>query len=138
MREFWNIIQVAIAAAGGWLGYFLGGCDGLIYALAIFVAADYRTGVMCAVVNKRLSSEIGFKGICKKLLIFILVGIAHILDERIIGDGSIIRTAAVFFYISNEGISVLENAAALGLPIPEKLASVLRQLKEEDDGNEDN
>lgn len=138
MREFWNIIQVAIAAAGGWLGYFLGGCDGLIYALAIFVAADYITGVMCAVVNKRLSSEIWFKGICKKLLIFILVGIAHILDERIIGDGSIIRTAAVFFYISNEGISVLENAAALGLPVPEKLASVLRQLKEEDNGNEDN
>lgn len=138
MKEIWNIIQVIIAAVGGGIGYFLGGCDGLIYALAIFVAADYITGVMCAIVNKRLSSEIGFKGICKKLLIFILVGIAHILDEKIIGDGSIIRTAAVFFYISNEGISIMENAAALGLPIPEKLAAVLRQLNEEDNSNENN
>lgn len=138
MKEIWNIIQVIIAAVGGGIGYFLGGCDGLIYALAIFVAADYITGVMCAIINKRLSSEIGFKGICKKLLIFILVGIAHILDEKIIGDGSIIRTAAVFFYISNEGISIMENAAALGLPIPEKLAAVLRQLNEEDNSNENN
>ena len=138
MKEIWNIIQVIIAAVGGGIGYFLGGFDGLIYALAIFVAADYITGVMCAIVNKRLSSEIGFKGICKKLLIFILVGIAHILDEKIIGDGSIIRTAAVFFYISNEGISIMENAAALVLPIPEKLAAVLRQLNEEDNSNENN
>lgn len=138
MKEIWNIIQVIIAAVGGGIGYFLGGFDGLIYALAIFVAADYITGVMCVIVNKRLSSEIGFKGICKKLLIFILVGIAHILDEKIIGDGSIIRTAAVFFYISNEGISIMENAAALVLPIPEKLAAVLRQLNEEDNSNENN
>lgn len=138
MKEIWNIIQVIIAAVGGGIGYFLGGCDGLIYALAIFVAADYITGVMCAIVNKRLSSEIGFKGICKKLFIFIIVGIAHILDEKIIGDGSIIRTAAVFFYISNEGISIMENAAALGLPIPEELAAVLRQLNEEDNSNENN
>lgn len=136
MKEIWNTIQVIIAAAGGGIGYFLGGCDGLIYALAIFVAADYITGVMRAIADKKLSSEIGFKGICKKLLIFMLVGIAHILDEKIIGDGSIIRTAAVFFYISNEGISILENAAALGLPIPEKLAAVLRQLNEEDNSNE--
>ncbi len=138
MKELLNIMQVAFAAVGGWLGYFLGGCDGLIYALVIFVAADYITGVMYAAVNRRLSSEIGFKGICKKVLIFILVGIANILDEYIIGNGSIIRTAAIFFYLSNEGISVLENAAKLGLPVPEKLRAALHQLNDDtEDGNDD-
>ncbi len=138
MKELLNIMQVALAAVGGWLGYFLGGCDGLIYALVIFVAADYITGVMYAAVNRRLSSEIGFKGICKKVLIFILVGIANILDEYIIGNGSILRTAAIFFYLSNEGISVLENAAKLGLPVPEKLKTALHQLNDDtEDGNDD-
>ena len=138
MKELLNIMQVALAAVGGWLGYFLGGCDGLIYALVIFVAADYITGVMYAAVNRRLPSEIGFKGICKKVLIFILVGIAHILDEYIIGNGSILRTAAIFFYLSNEGISVLENAAKLGLPVPEKLRAALHQLNDDtEDGNDD-
>ena len=138
MKELLNIMQVALAAVGGWLGDFLGGCDGLIYALVIFVAADYITGVMYAAVNRRLSSEIGFKGICKKVLIFILVGIANILDEYIIGNGSILRTAAIFFYLSNEGISVLENAAKLGLPVPEKLKTALHQLNDDtEDGNDD-
>ena len=138
MKELLNIMQVALAAVGGWLGYFLGGCDGLIYALVIFVAADYITGVMYAAVNRRLSSEIGFKGICKKVLIFILVGKANILDEYIIGNGSILRTAAIFFYLSNEGISVLENAAKLGLPVPEKLKTALHQLNDDtEDGNDD-
>ena len=138
MKELLNIMQVALAAVGGWLGYFLGGCDGLIYALVIFVAADYITGVMYAAVNRRLSSEIGFNGICKKVLIFILVGIANILDEYIIGNGSILRTAAIFFYLSNEGISVLENAAKLGLPVPEKLKTALHQLNDDtEDGNDD-
>lgn len=138
MKELLNIMQVALAAVGGWLGYFLGGCDGLIYAFVIFVAADYITGVMYAAVNRRLSSEIGFKGICKKVLIFILVGIANILDEYIIGNGSILRTAAIFFYLSNEGISVLENAAKLGLPVPEKLKTALHQLNDDtEDGNDD-
>lgn len=138
MKELLNIMHMALAAVGGWLGYFLGGCDGLIYALVIFVAADYITGVMYAAVNRRLSSEIGFKGICKKVLIFILVGIANILDEYIIGNGSILRTAAIFFYLSNEGISVLENAAKLGLPVPEKLKTALHQLNDDtEDGNDD-
>ena len=138
MKELLNIMQVSLAAVGGWLGYFVGGCDGLIYALVIFVAADYITGVMYAAVNRRLSSEIGFKGICKKVLIFILVGIANILDEYIIGNGSILRTAAIFFYLSNEGISVLENAAKLGLPVPEKLKTALHQLNDDtEDGNDD-
>ena len=97
MKEFWTTIQVVFAGIGGWLGWFLGGCDGL-------------------------------KGIFKKVLIFALVGIGHILDTRVIGSGSVMRTAVIFFYLSNEGVSLLENAAYLGLPIPQKLKSVLEQL----------
>lgn len=128
MKEFWNTIQLIFTAIGGWLGYFLGGCDGLLYALIAFVVVDYVTGVMCAVADKKLSSEVGFKGICRKVLIFLLVGIANILDVQVIGTGSVLRTAVIFFYISNEGVSLLENAAHLGLPIPEKMKAVLEQL----------
>ena len=128
MKEFWNVIQFIFAVIGGWLGWFLGGCDGLLYALITFVVVDYITGVMCAVVDKKLSSEVGFKGIFKKILIFLLVGIANLLDVNIIGNGSVLRTAAIFFYLSNEGVSLLENATHLGLPVPEKLKSVLQQL----------
>ena len=130
MKDFWNVIQFVFAAVGGWLGYFLGGCDGLLYALIAFVVIDYITGVMCAIVDKNLSSEVGFKGICKKVLIFILVGLAHVMDVNVIGTGSILRTAIIFFYISNEGLSLVENAAYLGLPIPQKLKDVLEQLQD--------
>jgi len=138
MKEFWNMIQVIFTGVGGWLGWFLGGCDGLIYALILFVVVDYITGVMCAVSDKKLSSEVGFKGICRKVLIFLLVGIGHILDTQIIGAGSVLRTAVIFFYLSNEGVSLLENAAHLGLPIPEKLKIVLEQLHDraEEGGDE--
>ena len=128
MKEFWNTIQLVFAAIGGWLGYFLGGCDGLLYALLAFVVIDYITGVMCAIADKTLSSEVGFKGICRKVLIFLLVGIANVLDVQVIGTGSVLRTAVIFFYISNEGVSLLENVAHLGLPVPEKIKTVLEQL----------
>ena len=128
MKEFWTSIQIVIAAIGGWLGWFLGGCDGLLYALIAFAAVDYVTGVMCAVVDKKLSSSVGFKGIFRKVLIFIMVGIAHILDTQVIGNGSVLRTAVIFFYISNEGVSLLENAGHLGLPVPEAVKAVLKQL----------
>ena len=131
MKEFWNGIQLVFAVIGGWLGWFLGECDGLMYALIAFVIADYVTGVMCAVSDKRLSSEVGFKGICRKVLIFVLVGMANILDMHVIGTGCIVRTAVLFFYISNEGVSVLENAGHLGLPIPARLLNVLEQLHED-------
>lgn len=139
MKEFWNMIQFAFAAIGGWLGYFLGGCDGLLYALIAFVAIDYITGVMCAINDKALSSEVGFKGICRKVLIFLLVGIANILDLNVIGTGSVLRTAVIFFYISNEGVSLLENASHLGLPVPQKIKAVLEQLHDraEDEEKED-
>ena len=128
MKEFWNMIQLAFAGVGGWLGYFLGGCDGLILALLAFVVIDYITGVMCAIADKKLSSAVGFKGICRKVLIFLLVGIANILDVQVIGTGSVLRTAVIFFYIYNEGVSLLENAGHLGLPIPVKIKTVLEQL----------
>ena len=128
IKEFWNTIQLIFAAVGGWLGYFLGGCDGLLYALIAFVAIDYITGVMCAISDKTLSSEVGFKGICRKVLIFLLVGIGNIVDAQVIGSGGVLRTAVIFFYLSNEGVSLIENAAHLGLPVPDKLKAVLEQL----------
>ena len=128
MKEFWNLCQFLFTAAGGWLGYFLGGCDGLLIALVIFAVADYITGVMCAISDKKLSSEVGFKGICRKVIIFMLVGVAHVIDVNVIATGSVLRTAVIFFYRSNEGVSLLENAGHLGLPIPEKLKIVLEQL----------
>ena len=128
MKEFWNTIQLIFTAVGGWLGYFLGGCDGLLYALIAFVAIDYITGVMCAIIDRKLSSAVGFKGIFRKVLIFLLVGIANIIDVQVIGTGAVLRTAVIFFYISNEGVSLLENAGHLGLPIPEKIKTVLEQL----------
>ncbi|SCI04598.1 Phage-related holin (Lysis protein) [uncultured Clostridium sp.] len=137
MKEFWNTIQLIFTAIGGWLGYFLGGCDGLLYALIAFAVIDYITGVMCAINDKTLSSEVGFRGICRKVLIFLLVGIANILDVQVIGTGSVLRTAVIFFYISNEGVSLLENAAHLGLPVPEKIKTVLEQLHDRSESEDE-
>ena len=137
MKEFWSIIQAIFAAVGGWLGYYLGGCDGLLYALLAFVVTDYITGVMCAVIDKKLSSSVGFKGIFKKVLIFLMVGIGHIIDAYVLGKGSVLRTAVIFFYIANEGLSLTENAAHLGLPIPAKLKDVLEQLHDRADKDGD-
>ena len=136
MKDLWNGFQIAIAAIGGWLGYFLGGYDGFLYALIVFVILDYITGLMCAILDKKLSSEIGFRGIFKKVLIFIMVGVGHLVDSKIIGDGSVLRTAIIFFYCSNEGVSLLENASRVGLPVPEKLKDILIQLH--DKGEKDN
>ena len=136
MKEFWNTIQLAFAAVGGWLGYFLGGCDGLLYALIAFVVIDYITGVMCAISDKTLSSEVGFRGICRKVLIFLLVGIGNIIDVQVLGSPGVLRTAVIFFYLSNEGVSLLENAAHLGLPVPDAIKTVLEQLHDRSDGKE--
>ena len=124
----WAKIQIAITALGGWLGYFVGGCDGLFIALLVFAIRDYITGIMCAIADKKLSSAVGFKGICRKVLIFALVGVGHILDTQVVGTGSALRSAVICWYLSNEGISILENAAHLGLPVPDKLKTVLEQL----------
>lgn len=137
MKEFWNTIQLIFAAVGGWLGYFLGGCDGLLYALIAFVAIDYITGVMCAISDKTLSSEVGFKGICRKVLVFLLVGIGNIIDVQVLGSPGVLRTAVIFFYLSNEGVSLLENASHLGLPVPDAIKTVLEQLHDRSDGKGD-
>ena len=137
MKEFWNTIQLIFAAVGGWLGYLLGGCDGLLYALIAFVVIDYITGVMCAISDKTLSSEVGFKGICRKVLIFLLVGIGNIIDVQVLGSPGVLRTAVIFFYLSNEGVSLLENAAHLGLPVPDAIKTVLEQLHERAEDKED-
>lgn len=131
-----DTLQIIATAIGGWMGYFLGGLDGFLYALIAFMVIDYISGVMAAILKKELSSEIGARGIFKKVLIFIFVGIANIIDAYLIGNGSAIRTAVIFFYLSNEGISILENAAVIGLPVPEKLKVVLEQLSKEDKDNE--
>ena len=130
MKQIWSGIQIAFTAFGGFLGWFMGGVDGFLYALIAFTVIDYITGVMCAITDKNLSSSIGFKGICRKVLIFTLVGIGNIVDVYVLGQGGVLRTAVIFFYLSNEGVSILENSAHLGLPIPEKLKEVLEQLHE--------
>lgn len=132
MKELVNTIQMIVAVLGGYIGYFLGGWDGFLYALVVFVVIDYITGLMVAVLEKRLSSAVGFRGIFKKVLIFSLVAVGHIIDSRLIQSEGVIRTAVIFFYLSNEGISILENTAKIGLPIPEKLKAVLEQLNQEE------
>ena len=142
MRNFsidivWAKIQMAVAAIGGWLGYFLGGMDGLMIALIIFMVLDYITGLMCAVIDKKLSSAVGFRGICKKVLILMLVGVANVVDVHVVGTGSALRGAVIAFYLSNEGLSLLENAAHIGLPIPDRMKDVLAQLHGREDKNND-
>ena len=137
MRDFsidliWTKVQIAITALGGWLGYFLGGMDGLMIALIVMMTLDYVSGVMCAIIDKKLSSAVGFKGICKKVFILMLVGVAHIIDLHVVGTGSALRGAVICFYMSNEGLSLLENAAHIGLPIPDKLRDILIQLHDKE------
>ena len=128
MKQFWNLIQCIFSVLGRYIGYFIGGRDNLLIALIVFMVTDYITGIMCAIADKKLSSSIGFKGICRKVLILIMVGIANLLDLHIIGTGSVLRTAIIFFYLSNEGVSLIENAGHLGLPVPKKIKEVLEQL----------
>ena len=137
MSEMWKTLQAVLAMLGGFLGYFVGGFDSLIKVLLTMIIIDYITGVMCAIAEKKLSSEIGFKGICKKILIIILVGVANALDVYIIGVGSMLRTAVIFFYTSNEGVSIVENAANLGLPVPQKIKDALKQLHDKSDSTND-
>ena len=133
LKEIVGYCQLGFAAIGGALGWFIGGLDGFLYALIAFVVIDYLTGLLAAGVQKKLSSEVGFKGIAKKIAIFLLLGIANIIDVDVIQNGTALRTAVIFFYLSNEGLSILENAGNIGLPIPEKLKTMLAQLKDKED-----
>lgn len=129
--------KLALGEAGAIIGFFIGGADGLIKALIVFAIVDYITGVAAAAIEHRLNSEIGFKGITKKLLLFCIVGVAHILDLYVLGTGAVCRSAVVLFYIANEGLSIIENVARCGLPIPEKLKIILEQLKEDNNNAND-
>lgn len=135
MKNILNTLQLIFTALGGYIGWFLGGVDGFMYALITFVIIDYVTGLMVAVLERKLSSEVGFRGIFKKVLIFAFVGIGNIIDVYLLKNGSAIRTAVIFFYVSNEGISIIENSAKIGLPIPQKLKDVLEQLNKEEKSN---
>ena len=131
MKE--NAIKAVLAAALGALASY--GTQ-LIVPAIILVAVmvlDYITGLMCAIADKKLSSAVGFKGVCKKVLILMLVGVANVVDIHIVGTGSALRSAVICFYLSNEGLSLLENAAHIGLPIPDKMKDVLAQLHGRED-----
>ncbi|WP_019213968.1 phage holin family protein [Fenollaria massiliensis] len=132
MNKILESLKYVFIVIGGYIGFYLGSIDAFIYTLLAFVIADYVTGVLRAGVERKLSSSVGFKGIAKKIVIFIVVGIANLCDVNLIkGDGTMIRTAIIFFYIANEGLSILENTMAIGLPVPEKLREMLEQLKED-------
>lgn len=133
MKQIWTMVQAGFTALGGFVGWYLGGFDGFLYALIAFALVDYITGVLCAVSEKTLSSKIGFKGIARKVFIFALVGVGNIIDTAVLKEGSAIRTAVIFFYLSNEGISIIENATHLGLPVPKALKNVLDTLSKEEE-----
>lgn len=141
MSKVWNVLSGIFAAIGLWLGLFIGPVNGLLIALIVFVITDYVTGFASAIVRKELSSSVGFKGLARKVLIFLIVGIANVLDVYVLGANAVLRTAVILFYICNEGLSIIENAGEIGLPIPKKLKDVLAQLRkksgeEEKDGQD--
>ncbi|QNK40963.1 phage holin family protein [Caproicibacter fermentans] len=133
MEKILEDCKILLVCMGGLLGWLLGGFDSLIYALVAFVGLDYATGVLLAIHDKKLSSEIGFHGICKKIMIFTLIALGHVIDQYVIGTGSALRTMLIMFYLSNEGISIIENASEMSIPIPDKLKDVLQQLSKNND-----
>ena len=142
MSKLWNVLSAIFATIGLWLGLFIGPVNGLLIALIVFVITDYITGFASAIVRKELSSSVGFKGLARKVLIFLIVGIANVLDVYVLGANAVLRTAVILFYMANEGLSIIENAGEIGLPIPKKLKEVLAQLRkksgEDDKDGEDN
>lgn len=133
-----KILKLVSGTLCSLFGFLFGAANGLFYALIAFIVLDYISGVMAAWVKKELSSEVGAKGIVKKVFILVIVAVGNLLDVYVIGDGNICRSAVIGFYIANEAISILENAANIGLPLPQKLIDVLQQLKSKgDDENGD-
>lgn len=129
MNEILNNYKILLSVSGGMLGCLFQGFDSLIYALLMFVFIDYVTGVLLAFHEKKVSSKIGFRGISQKIMIFVIVSLGNIIDHYIIGSGSSLRTMIIIFYISNEGISILENATSMGLKVPQKFKDVLQQIE---------
>lgn len=131
MSKIQIIIDSIAGAVGAVLGFMYGEVTGLFWALIAFMALDYITGVIVAIIEKRLSSEVGFRGLAKKFLILVFVAVGHIADTYILGGTPAAMSAVMLFYMANEGISIIENAAALGLPVPKKLKDIMAQLKKE-------
>ncbi|MBY4973838.1 phage holin family protein [Streptococcus suis] len=130
MKELLTLNKILFSMIGGLIGSLFGELDGILYALLVFIIIDYLTGIFAAVIEKQLSSSIGFRGIFKKIAILFLVSLGHMIDTAIIKQGGTIRTMVIFFYLSNEGLSILENTVRIGLPIPEKLQAILKQINE--------
>ncbi|MCY7233650.1 phage holin family protein [Streptococcus dysgalactiae] len=130
MKELLTLNKILFSIIGGLIGSLFGELDGILYALLVFIIIDYLTGIFAAVVEKQLSSSIGFRGIFKKIAILFLVSLGHLIDTAIIKQGGTIRTMVIFFYLSNEGLSILENTVRIGLPISEKLQAILKQINE--------
>lgn len=131
MSKVQIIIDSIAGAVGAVLGFMYGEVTGLFWALIAFMATDYITGVVVAAVNKQLSSEVGFRGLAKKLMILVFVSLGHIADMYVLGGTPVAMSAVMLFYIANEGLSIIENAGNLGLPVPKKLKDIMVQLKKE-------
>ena len=129
MDKTYQIISASVCAV---CGFMWGRLDGLLYALIALMILDYITGLIVAYINKEISSAVGFKGIAKKVFILALVSVAHILDTQVIRDGAVFRSAVTGFYIANEGISITENAVRIGVPVPQKIIDVLKQIKDKE------
>ena len=137
MSKIQIIIDSIAGAVGAVLGFMYGEVTGLFWALIAFMALDYIPGVIVAVIEKRLSSEVGFRGLAKKFLILVFVAVGHIADTYILGGTPAAMSAVMLFYIANEGISIIENAAALGLPVPKKLTNIMEQIKNKSESEEE-
>lgn len=131
MSKIQIIINSIAGAVGAVLGFMYGEVNGLFWALIAFMATDYITGVVVAAINKQLSSEVGFRGLAKKLMILVFVSLGHIADMYVLGGTPVAMSAVMLFYIANEGLSIIENAGNLGLPVPKKLKDIMAQLKKE-------
>ena len=131
MSKIQIMIDSIAGAVGAVLGFMYGEVNGLFWALIAFMATDYITGVVVAAINKQLSSEVGFRGLAKKLMILVFVSLGHIADMYVLGGTPVAMSAVMLFYIANEGLSIIENAGNLGLPVPKKLKDIMVQLKKE-------
>lgn len=128
MEKIFNSISIFIGLFGGFLCNLLGGGDMLLKTIVIMVILDYATGIIKAIYEKKLSSEIGFRGILKKIMIFIVIATAWTV-QNLLGGAIALREIVIMFFIANESLSLLENAAVL-IPIPEKLKETLLQLRD--------
>lgn len=137
MSKFQIIIDSIAGAVGAVLGFMYGEVSGLFWALIAFMALDYITGVIVAIIEKRLSSEVGFRGLAKKFLILVFVAVGHIADTYILGGTPAAMSAVMLFYIANEGISIIENATALGLPVPKKITGLMEQIRNKSESEEE-